>query len=200
MLKKIDKREHAWWIIPCLSILLSIGVFFTGAKDKIKNPQFNEMGIYQYNDNYLSGYQATTLLSNKSGDFTLTYDKNAYTPIPYLGYGELQVKAITSEKIKKNGFKIENIDSFEKMADTWIRRKIAMINDSNVLGKYTTSDITKRARETGVSITTKKSRIVLPNDKKQIKVILGFLDEEAYKGPFSQNTYLANSKRKVNGR
>jgi len=102
MLKKIDKREHAWWIIPCLSILLSIGVFFTGAKDKIKNPQFNEMGIYQYNDNYLSGYQATTLLSNKSGDFTLTYDKNAYTPIPYLGYGELQVKAITSEKIKKN--------------------------------------------------------------------------------------------------
>lgn len=32
----------------------------------------------------------------------------------------------------------------------------------------------------------------------QIKVILGFLDEEAYKGPFSQNTFLANSKRRVN--
>ena len=102
--------------------------------------------------------------------------------------------------ISNANLEIENIDSFEKMADTWIRRKIAMINDSNVLGKYTTSDITKRARETGVSITTKKSRIVLPNDKQQIKVILGFLDEEAYKGPFSQNTYLANSKRKVNGR
>ncbi len=102
VLKKYDKREHAWWIIPSLSILLSLGMFITGAKDKIKNPQFNEMGIYQYSNNYLSGYQATTLLSNKSGDFALTYDKNTYTPLPYLGYGELQVKAITNEKIKNS--------------------------------------------------------------------------------------------------
>ena len=29
------------------------------------------------------------------------------------------------------------------------------------------------------------------------KIILGFLDEEAYKGPFSQKTYLANSKRPI---
>lgn len=36
--------------------------------------------------------------------------------------------------------------------------------------------------------------------KEQIKVILGFLDEEAYRGPFSQITYLANSKRKVPNR
>lgn len=102
VLKKVDKREHAWWIIPSLSILLSAGVFLTGAKDKIKHPQFNELGVYQYSNNYLSGYQATTLLSNKSDDFTLTYDKNLYTPMPFSGYGELQVKAVTKEKIKKN--------------------------------------------------------------------------------------------------
>ena len=35
------------------------------------------------------------------------------------------------------------------------------------------------------------------NDKEKIKIILGFLDEEAYKGPFSQKTFLANSKRQV---
>ena len=95
---------------------------------------------------------------------------------------------------------IEDTEAFGKMADTWIRRKIAMINDSKVLEKYDASDISQRAAEVGVSITTNGSRIVLPNDKKQIKVILGFLDEEAYKGPFSRITYLANSKRKVNGR
>lgn len=102
VLKKYDKREYAWWIIPSLSILLSLGMFITGAKDKIKNPQLNEMGIYHYSNNYLSGYQATTLLSNKSGDFALTYDKETYTPLPYLGYGELRVKAITNEKIKNS--------------------------------------------------------------------------------------------------
>ncbi|WP_400247172.1 hypothetical protein AB3U99_09705 [Niallia sp. JL1B1071] len=102
VLRKYDKREHAWWIIPSLSLLLSLGMFITGAKDKIKNPQLNEMGIYQYSNNYLSGYQATTLLSNKSGDFALTYDQDTYTPFPYLGYGELQVKAIKNEKVKNS--------------------------------------------------------------------------------------------------
>ncbi|CAI9386284.1 hypothetical protein BACSP_01570 [Bacillus sp. T2.9-1] len=102
ILRKYDKREHAWWIIPCFSILLSLGMFITGAKDKIKNPQLNEMGIYQYSNNYLSGYQATTLLSNKSGDFALTFDQDTYTPFPYLGYGELQVKAIKNEKVKSS--------------------------------------------------------------------------------------------------
>ena len=41
----------------------------------------------------------------------------------------------------------------------------------------------------------KEEAIVIPDDKEKVKVILGFLDEEAYKGPFSQKTYLANSKR-----
>ena len=95
---------------------------------------------------------------------------------------------------------IEDTDAFGRMADTGIRRKIAMINDSRVLDEYAASDIAQRAAEVGVSIITNGNRIVLPNDKKQIKVILGFLDEEAYKGPFSQNTYLANSKRQINGR
>ena len=95
---------------------------------------------------------------------------------------------------------IEDADAFGRMADTWIRRKIGMINDSRVLDEYTASEIAQCATEAGLSIITNNNRIILPNDKKQIKVILGFLDEEAYKGPFSQNTYLANSKRRVNSR
>jgi uncharacterized Fe-S cluster-containing radical SAM superfamily enzyme len=83
------------------------------------------------------------------------------------------------------------------MANTVIRRKIAMINDSQVLDQYSASEIKKKARAIGVDVEIKDKKVVIPNDKEKIKVILGFLDEEAYKGPFSQNTYLANSKRKV---
>lgn len=92
---------------------------------------------------------------------------------------------------------IENTESFKGMADTWIRRKIAMINDSKVLTNYTASEIKTIAADTGVSIDIKEEKIVIPNDKETIKVILGFLDEEAYRGPFSQKTYLANSKRAI---
>lgn len=92
---------------------------------------------------------------------------------------------------------IENPEAFQEQANTAIRRKIAMINDSRVLIEHTPNEIRKLARQTGIIIKIKDNKIVIPNDKEQVKVILGFLDEEAYKGPFSHITYLANSKRKV---
>lgn len=92
---------------------------------------------------------------------------------------------------------IENPQEFKSMANTWVRRKIAMINDSEVLINYTASEIKSLAKSVGIDITVENKKVVIPNDKEKIKVILGFLDEEAYKGPFSQNTYLANSKRQI---
>lgn len=92
---------------------------------------------------------------------------------------------------------IEDADSFKAIANTWIRRKIAMINDSKVLENYTASQIKSLASKVDIKIDVENKRIKLPNDKERIKIILGFLDEEAYKGPFSKNTYLANSKRPI---
>jgi len=34
-------------------------------------------------------------------------------------------------------------------------------------------------------------------DKKKLKEILGFLDDEVYKGVFLKETYITNSKRKI---
>ena len=88
-------------------------------------------------------------------------------------------------------------EAFRGMANTWIRRKIAMINDSKVLENYPAQDIQARAAEVGITIDVSENKIKIPDDKEQVKIILGFLDEEAYKGPFSQFVYLAGSKRKV---
>ena len=90
-----------------------------------------------------------------------------------------------------------NAESFDGMADTWIRRKIAVINDSRVLETHTATEIESLAKLAGIDITIENEKIVIPDDKKAIKVILGFLDEEAYRGPFSQTTFLANSKRRI---
>lgn len=97
--------------------------------------------------------------------------------------------------VKSEKLSIEDSVAFRGMANTWIRRKIAMINDSQVLVNYTASEIKMLAAESGIDIDIKEEAIVIPNDKEKVKVILGFLDEAAYKGPFSQKTYLANSKR-----
>lgn len=93
---------------------------------------------------------------------------------------------------------LENPEAFKTMANSWIRRKIALINDSEVLTNYSATKIKSLAKAAGIDITVENKKVLIPNDKEKVKIILGFLDEEAYKGPFSQNTYLANSKRQIN--
>ncbi|MBS3984377.1 MAG: DUF4868 domain-containing protein [Selenomonadales bacterium] len=86
---------------------------------------------------------------------------------------------------------------FQSMADTWIRRKIAVINDSGVLKNNSATKIKKLAQSCGLEITVENKRLIIPPDKKKVKEILGFLDDEVYKGAFSEETYITNSKRKV---
>ncbi|KXH79825.1 hypothetical protein [Sporosarcina sp. HYO08] len=73
VLKRKDKREHAWWIIPTIAIITSIAIFAIGAKNRIGNAQIQVTAVLQAEqDGSLSGYYAQSLLSNKAGDFTLT--------------------------------------------------------------------------------------------------------------------------------
>ncbi|MED4890002.1 hypothetical protein [Lysinibacillus fusiformis] len=77
VLKKVDKREHAWWIIPVFSIILSIGLFIVGAKDRIVQPQVQQSAFYRVNeDSSLNGYYVESILTNRSGDFIVNTDKN----------------------------------------------------------------------------------------------------------------------------
>lgn len=92
---------------------------------------------------------------------------------------------------------IADKDQFKLMADTWIRRKIAAINDSGVLKNNTAAKIKKLARSCGLEIIVENKKLIIPADKKKLKEILGFLDDEVYKGAFTEETYITNSKRKV---
>ena len=89
----------------------------------------------------------------------------------------------------------ENAETFSGMANTYVRRKIAMINDSEVLKKYTAKEIKSIARNSGIDIKIQDKKIVIPADKDGAMEVLAFLDEEAYRGPFSNDLLIANSKR-----
>lgn len=91
-------------------------------------------------------------------------------------------------------------ESFKTSANSWIRRKIALINDSEVLTKYKAKDIKKLAREqSNIDVTVQNGKIIFPTDTNEIKILLSFLDEEAYQGPFSKETFLSTSKKKARG-
>lgn len=72
-LKKRDKRELAWVIIPAIAVITSIGLFAVGAKDRIANPQIQQTGFFKVDtDGGLNGYYMNTLLSNKGGNYQFT--------------------------------------------------------------------------------------------------------------------------------
>ncbi len=76
-LKKWDKREHAWWIIPVISVGLSIALFIIGAKDRLFQSQIQQAAYYQVmDDSSLSGYYMESILTNRGGDFTFQLDEN----------------------------------------------------------------------------------------------------------------------------
>lgn len=100
------------------------------------------------------------------------------------------------EDFKKNGaLHFENADIFGSMANTYVRRKIAMINDSGVLEKYSAKQIKSIANSAGIDIKVQDKKVVISADKDGAMEVLAFLDEEAYRGPFSNDLLIANSKR-----
>lgn len=106
-------------------------------------------------------------------------------------YGEVvrftQIKELT----------LDSPEAFIGQADSRVRKKIASIMDSKVLEKFSARDIQKIGKQTGINVMIRDKKVVIPADKKQMKIILGFLDEEVYKGSFSNATYITNSKRSV---
>ncbi len=99
--------------------------------------------------------------------------------------------------IGNENISMDDGEEFSKVANSWERRKIASIMDSGILRNYTATKIKSIAKQTGIELSIKDKRIVIPTDKKERRIVLGFLDEEVYKGAFSQTIYQTNSKRKA---
>lgn len=77
---------------------------------------------------------------------------------------------ISSKKISYSG----DIDKFKGQCNTWVRRKIASINDSGVLGRYKSKEIQKLAANVGISLKLDGDKLVIPDNNEEKKVLLSF--------------------------
>lgn len=96
---------------------------------------------------------------------------------------------------------VKNTADLVAISDTWVRRKLWLISQSEILQKVPVCDIKAVAAEFSILLETVMDngveKIIIPEDKKYLKTILRFLDEDYYKSPLLQNRYLTNSKRPV---
>lgn len=95
--------------------------------------------------------------------------------------------------------KVNDSAKLLSISDTWVRRKLWLISQSQILEKLPVSVIMAVAAEFQIMLKTVvdggTEKIIIPDEKKQLKTILRFLDEDYYKSPLLANYYLANSKR-----
>jgi hypothetical protein len=100
-------------------------------------------------------------------------------------------------------FEFEDQESFKGNADSIIRKKIALLQKNNVLDNLSIDDIKTVANDLNqhiaeehkINITTNNGKLVVPKDKKQLKELIRFLDEDYVTAPLTKRRCLTNSKQ-----
>lgn len=147
ILKKRDKREYAWWIIPAVALLTSISIFTYGAKDRIGRAQIQHSAVLNVeSDGTLTGYYAESILSNKSGDFTFT------APAGTEMYAEMPMDMFTSNLPTVHKHAILEKDA---SGSTLHLRNVGYWNVATLFG---TSDVDKQG-EFDVALTVENKKL-----------------------------------------
>jgi len=95
--------------------------------------------------------------------------------------------------------KLTRTDGFDAkvLADTAVRRKIASLTESKVLDKCSIQSLRQYASKFHVSLQVSKGKIVLPSTKKELKALLGLLDEDLLLFEPTAERWVVNSKRRA---
>lgn len=72
VLKKKDKREYAWWIIPIGALLTAIILFSISAKGRLTTSKVQQSSIINIGESTTDIYFGQSILSNKAGDLAIT--------------------------------------------------------------------------------------------------------------------------------
>lgn len=88
---------------------------------------------------------------------------------------------------------------FMNVADSWVRRKVVLIQQSGILDRCAASKIAATAKYCDLQLqlvgAPGQEKIVLPVDRQEVKQILRFLDEDYYQSPEYTVKYMSKAKR-----
>ena len=90
-------------------------------------------------------------------------------------------------------------DSVKAMISPTLRKKIFLIQKNNILESTSIDDIRIRANELDVSLNVQNGKIHLPEDRKKLKEVINFLNEDVWVSTFTRKRCETNSKRYVSG-
>ena len=163
-------------------------------------------------DAYTSVEDRTFRLGNKltavysSKDKKLLFDSfyNARKSIPSLAelHEDLSKQAIDDHVLSHSLFECEDEDKAKVLENTTrtMRTAFTILKNSGILDLVSAKDIRKEADkdpEKNVNIQLKGDKIVFPTEKDDITKLLDFLNENMFRGTFSDTLFMSSSKTKV---
>ncbi|MEO5365461.1 MAG: DUF4868 domain-containing protein [Magnetococcus sp. WYHC-3] len=83
-------------------------------------------------------------------------------------------------------------------ADTQVRKLLYSIKAEGVLDRHTPDAIKEAGSRLGFNLSVTNGKLVIPQDKKELKALLRFLDDSIYEAELTGNRYETNSKRRMN--
>ena len=92
-------------------------------------------------------------------------------------------------------FEVDDNILFKRNADSIIRKRIALLQKNNVLDSLSIDNISQAAQEYDVEIEIRNNKIVIPDDKKKLKKLVKFLDEDYFTTPLTSRKCITNSKQ-----
>ena len=106
-----------------------------------------------------------------------------------------EVRGFTQEYT--NLFEFTDVDGFVSSSNRNARKYMASVLSSNALQGKTAAELQEEASTTGLALelTDEGDRIVMPTASREITELMGFLNENRYRGPVTGRTYVTNSRR-----
>jgi|SRR5690625_1099636 len=138
--------------------------------------------VYKNNNLYFKSYWTARQILDLRDHYKIATDKDL------------------DEFIANDSIQVLCNDTFNSNADAWVRRKISLIQDSGTLETFQPRKIKEIAADYSVDVQLSENKIIVPNEKREVKKLLKFLDENIYKGPLTDETYETNSKREFTAR
>lgn len=189
----VDEANNVVLLIQCFDkrkIISTNGLSIFHAADVFKKIE----GIGLTLDTKL----AATLIGNRLRFFSFHVMRQLFDMSEY--YREATDSDI-NEFAQLECISVDDMPQLIAMADTAVRRKVSLIQQSQILERVAVADIRTVAMEFDIPLATVVSdgieKIRLPTNKADLKKILRFLDEDYYKSPLSNTQFLSNSKRAV---
>jgi len=96
--------------------------------------------------------------------------------------------------------RVADLEKFKLASDTWIRRKIWLIQQSTILQEVPMAKLKEVAAGFDLTIESETGedgveRIVIPEERRDIKNLLRYLDEDYYKSSLTSRSFRTNSKK-----